>query len=291
MFSETDARSVPFNQRNYLPMVINVALTGTEPTKSENPLVPFTPSEIAADAARCAEIGATVFHIHMRDASGKPTQSGELFRETIERIRAEVPEAIVCATTTSRGSANFEERCIPLTLDGPFKPDFASLSMGSFNFPKVVSRNPRDEIESLANLMKSSGVLPELEVFEPGMLGTVHHLIREGAIPPHPSVNIFLGNLGSSGATVASLAAFMAHLPVGSAWALAGIGRFQRKSIVLAAALGGNVRVGLEDDPIGNGSGTWSNMDAVRLAVDAARLAGRRVASFAEARMLLGLIK
>jgi uncharacterized protein (DUF849 family) len=289
VFSEIDDKGLPFNQRNYRPMVINVALTGTEPSKSDNPRVPMSPPEIAADVERCATRGATVFHLHMRDSLGNPTQSEERFSETIQLVRAAVPAAIICVTTTSRGSANFDERCVPLHLQGGLKPDFASLSMGSFNFPKVVSRNPRNEIERLAEVMKAAEILPELEVFEPGMLGTAHHLIRKGLVPEKPSINIFLGNFGSSGATVGSLAPFMAELPIGSNWALAGIGRFQRKAIVLAAALGGNVRVGLEDDPIGDGSGAWSNADAVQLAADAAGIAGRTVASFDEARSLLGL--
>ena len=121
------------------------------------------------------------------------------------------------------------------------------------------------------------------------MVNTLWQLIEEGLVAQPPTVNILLGSLGSAPAFPAELARIVERLPIDSEWAAAGIGRFQRPMTIMAAVMGGNVRTGLEDSPRGDVPGPWSNAQAVALACQAAELAGRGVATTAEARMRFGL--
>jgi 3-keto-5-aminohexanoate cleavage enzyme len=274
---------------NYKPLIINVALTGAVPTKERYSNLPQTPQEIASDVSACFELGARVFHIHMRDAEGFPTQDKELFRETISLVRKTCPDAIVCATTSSRAGKDLRERMNPLELEGGAKPEFASLSLGSFNFSDSVSLNPPSEILSLLGEMNLRGVRPELEVFEPGMVSYANNLILSGLIKGVPVFNILLGSPGASSADVFSLTAFLQRLPAGSEWGLAGIGRHHLQMISLGILSGGNVRVGMEDSPSVVGHESWSNMKAVEWAAAFSLSLGRSIASPHEARRRLGL--
>ena len=289
MLGETDTSGVAWNTKNYRNLIISVALTGAVPQKKDHTALPVTPQEIADAVEECAAEGAQVFHIHLRKPNGEPLQSRETYEETFSLIRERSPEVVLCSTTSSRGGAPLAERLASLELTPGLLPEMASLSLGSFNFPNVVSYNPPDEIEILATAIKARGVVPELEVFEPGMLTLAHLLINRKILPSNPVINILLGNKGSSALTAQGLSPFLAQLPNQSEWALAGIGRFQQKAMFLGVALGGNIRIGMEDDPVGDGSGQWSNLSAVRKAKAIAELAGRPLASIAETRTRFGL--
>lgn len=281
---ENGPDGLAWNSLNYRPAIISVALTGAIPSKKDFPNLPTTPREIAAEVIRCAHLGAQVFHLHMRDEHVNNTQDQNLFSETILRIRDEVPEVLICVTTSSRASNSWEDRLKPLMLEGDAKPDLASLSLGSFNFPRTVSLNPAEEINLLASAMKERGIVPELEVFEPGMVDFSALLQRKDLLPATLVMNILLGNRGTSPATAQSLVPFISPLSDTTEWALAGIGRFQRKAIMLGISLGANVRVGMEDDPAGDGSLSWSNVKAVELAIQACEDAKREIATPMEAR-------
>jgi uncharacterized protein (DUF849 family) len=273
----------------YRPMVVNVALTGAVPAKRDNPRTPIEPEEIAADAIACSEAGAAVVHVHVRDESGAPAHRRDLYERAIAPIRERAPEAIVCVTTSSRVDPDPAARTIGLELDEEIRPEMASLTLGSFNFPHTVSANPPDQIVALLERMNELGVRPELEVFELGMVNTLHRLIDRGLIAGPPVVNVLLGSLGSAPAFVGDLARVVERLPDGTEWAAAGIGVFQRPMAIAAAIMDGNVRTGIEDNPAGDGSGDWGNADAVAQARAAAELAGRPLASPAEARSRFGL--
>lgn len=270
-------------------MIVNVALTGAVPGKDDNPLLPVTPEEIAADALACAEAGAAVVHLHVRDETGEPVHRRDLYERAIAPIREGAPEVAICVTTSSRVDPLPASRMIGLELDDDLRPEMASLTLGSFNFPNTVSVNPPVTIMRLLERMGELGVRPEFEVFEPGMVNTLHVLAERGLIPDPPVVNILLGSLGSSPAFVSDLARIVERLPPGAEWAAAGIGVFQRPMTIAAAIMDGNVRTGLEDNPRGESAGRWGNADAVALAVEAAKLAGRSVATPAEARRRFGL--
>jgi uncharacterized protein (DUF849 family) len=270
-------------------MIINVAVTGAVPQRTKYPRVPETPEQVVTDVLECAEAGATVFHLHARDEQGRPVHRPDLYMSMIEGIRSSRPDVVLGVTTSSRVGGHLEDRMIGLNLPNDLLPEFASLTLGSFNFPDSVSHNPPDQIVALLERMGERGIRPELEVFELGMIGLIHTLRDRGLIPDPPVVNILLGSHGAAPANVGDLERMVSRLPSISEWAAAGIGMYQRPMNIAAAIMGGNIRTGLEDNPRGDGRADWSNADAVRLAVAAADLAGRPVETPAGTRSRYGL--
>jgi 3-oxoadipate:acetyl-CoA acetyltransferase len=274
-----------------IPFVVNLALTGMVPRRADNPAVPITPEEIARDARRCFAAGARVFHIHARQPDQEPTYRRDVFADILRRLKQTTPEAIVCVTTSGRVHKLFEERSDALELGGDLKPDLASLTLGSMNFPRQASVNDPDMIRRLAKRMAERGIVPELEVFDFGMIDYAHYLIGRGVLEPPFVFNLILGSLGTSAASGLNLAMMVERLPRGSFWSAGGIGRFQFSMNVLGAALGGHVRTGVEDnlhmdadrrDPA-------TNERLVQRIVSAACAMGRAVATPAQARQVLGL--
>jgi 3-keto-5-aminohexanoate cleavage enzyme len=244
-------------------LIINLCPTGMVPTRAETPHVPLTPEEVAADARRCADLGASIIHVHPRDAAGLPTQSVDRAREYLCAIRQGVPEMILCATTSGRVVPDFEPRAAVLDLDGDARPEMASLTLGSMNFPRQASVNPPDTIKALAQRMADRGIVPEWEVFELGMIEFGNYLRDHGLLAGPVYANILLGSLGTLAATPANLALAVERLPDGAQWAGAGIGRYQLRVNTLAIEMGGHVRVGLEDN-------IWYDEDRTQLATNPA---------------------
>jgi len=273
------------------PLIINLAPTGMMPTKEQTPHVPTTVEEVVEDVARCRELGISIVHLHPRDEHGRPSHRAEHAGPLVEAVRRVDPELIVCVTCSGRFVSSLEERAEVLELDGAAKPDMASLTLGSNNFIAGPSVNPPDVIRGLAERMRERGVAPELEVFEPGMLAFGRHLVEKGVIAEPCYVNILLGNLGTSPLSPHVLPAFLAALPAGWTWALAGLGRFQLDANALALPLGGHVRVGIEDN-------IWfdrarevpaTNAMLVERMAQLARTLERPIATPAQARAQLGL--
>ena len=230
------------------PLIINAALTGMIPTKADNPAVPVTPDEIAEDARRCVDAGAAIVHLHARDEDGRPTYRKEVYAEIIQAVRERSPEVIVCVSTSGRTFKTLEERADVLELEGDVKPELASLTLGSLNFPQQASVTDPQMIHDLAERMNQRGIVPELEVFDFGMADYAKFLLERDVLRPPLVFNLLLGSLGTLSATAVNLATLAASLPEGSTWAGAGIGRFQFFVNSLAIAMGGHVRVGLEDN-------------------------------------------
>jgi 3-keto-5-aminohexanoate cleavage enzyme len=273
------------------PLIVNVALTGMVPTKADNPAVPITPDEIAEDAERCIEAGASILHIHARGTDGAPTWRAEVYAEIIDRIRERRRDAIVCVSTSGRLWSEIEKRAEVLDLDGALKPDLASLTLGSLNFPKQASVNEPETIVGLAERMRERGIVPELEIFDLGMADYARFLIDRDVLREPFVFNVLLGSLGTLTATPLHLALVTNALPDGAVWAGAGIGRFQLVVNTLAIASGGHVRVGLEDN-------LWmdaakerpaTNVALVERLVAVARASERDIATPAQARELIGL--
>jgi 3-keto-5-aminohexanoate cleavage enzyme len=271
------------------PLVINLALTGMVPHKKDNPNVPITTDEIAADAERCFQAGARIFHIHARGQDGQPVYHQEVFAEIIQKIKKNVPDAIICVTTSGRYHKSFQERSDVLNLDGNLKPDLASLTLGSLNFPKQASINEPEMIAKLATRMIERGIIPELEIFDFGMLDYAHYLIDRGILKPPFVFNLLLGSLGTLAATPLNLALLVERLPKNSFWSAAGIGRFQFSMNTLGAAMGGNVRTGLEDNLYMDGEKKeWaSNEKLVQRITTYALALGRPIATLEETRQIL----
>jgi uncharacterized protein (DUF849 family) len=275
------------------PLVINAALTGMVPRRREYPALPEQPEDIVRDALACIAAGASNIHLHARDTDGEPAVAAAIYAELIRGIRASAPDVIVCVSTSGRIHRRFEERSEVLSLDGALKPDLASLTLGSLNFPKQASINEPEMIRRLADAMRERGIVPELEVFDFGMLDYAHYLIDRGVLRPPFVFNLLLGSLGTVAATAENLALLVRRLPAGAYWQAAGIGRAQWPMNALGVTMGGHVRTGLEDNLYMDGAKTTpaTNVALVSRAAALAAAVGRHVASPAEARMLLGIPK
>jgi 3-oxoadipate:acetyl-CoA acetyltransferase len=274
-----------------VPVIVNAALTGMVPTKERTPHVPTSVDEIVEDAASCAAAGASVLHVHARERDGRPTHSADAYAPIVEGIRQVDAEVVVCVSCSGRRVSDLARRAEVLDLTGAAKPDMASLTLGSNNFADQASANPPDVIRGLAERMRERGIVPELEAFEPGMVRFGRRLMEEGLIPVRSHLNILLGGPGTAPLSAASLAAFLAEVPAGWSWGLAGIGRHQLDATITAIGLGGHVRVGIEDN-------IWWDRRRTRLATNTelinrvgrlAQLADRPLASPREARAALGV--
>jgi 3-keto-5-aminohexanoate cleavage enzyme len=273
------------------PLIINLAPTGAVPTRSASAHVPLTPDEISEDCARCCALGAAIVHLHAREPDGTPSYRIQIYREIIRKVRASAPDAIVCVSTTGRHFRSFEERSQVLDLEDDLKPDMASLTLGSMNFATQASVNEPAVIRALADRMRERGIVPELEVFDLGMIDYAKFLLDRGVLQPPLYFNLLLGSLGTLSATPLNLALLAHALPPGSTWAAAGIGRFQFPTNALAVAMDGHVRVGLEDNLYMDDAKLEpaSNLALVERIVRLGRAIGRAVATPGQARDIIGL--
>jgi 3-oxoadipate:acetyl-CoA acetyltransferase len=229
-------------------LIVNLAPTGMVPTRADSPHVPLTPEEVAADARRCADLGAAIVHLHPRDVDGLPSQDPAVAASFIRAVRDAVPDIVICATTSGRIDPELSGRVAVLDLDGEVRPEMASLTLGSLNFPRQASVNTPATIAGLATRMRDRGIVPEWEVFDLGMLDYATYLRTKGLLGDPVYVNLLLGSLGTLQATPFNLALAVERLPAGATWAATGIGRHQFTINRLAIAMGGHVRVGLEDN-------------------------------------------
>ena len=232
------------------PLVINAALTGIVPQRDRVPHVPLTADEIVDDAARCFHAGASVVHLHARTADGRPAWQRSAYEEMIPAIRRRCPGVVVCVTTSGRSGASIDQRSDVLMLEGDARPDLASLTLGSVNFPSGASVNDMATVEELARRMAERGIVPELELFDLGMAHLAHRLRRRDLLPAACPANLLLGFPNGAPADARSLVALVDALPACvTTWHAAGFGAFQQPAGALAAAIGGHIRTGLEDNP------------------------------------------
>lgn len=281
----------PYPLTPYPKIIINAALTGMVATRDDSPHVPLTPAEIIEDAVKCREAGASIIHLHARGRDGTPVYEKAYYREIIETIRDQCPDLILCASTSGRLFNNFEQRSDVLTLTGKARPDMASLTLGSLNFPQSASITDPDMIKRLAEKMRENGIVPELEVFDSSMLYTMKCLMRDQILTPPYYCNLLLGSQYSTPATVFNLACIVKDMPYDTQWAAAGIGIFQLKMNTTAILMGGHVRVGLEDNLYDDAGKTrlMTNVALVERVAGLARALGREVATPSEAREIIGL--
>ncbi|MGH2955425.1 MAG: 3-keto-5-aminohexanoate cleavage protein [Solirubrobacterales bacterium] len=277
--------------RKLPPLIINLAPTGMVPTKEMTPHVPVSTEEILEDVAVCRELGVSIVHVHARDEAGAPTHRKEAYQPIIDGVREIDPKLIVCTTCSGRNVSEVELRGQVLELDGAARPDMGSLTLGSNNFKQQASVNSPETIRGLAERMKRFGIVPELEVFEPGMVLTGRLLMEQGLVSERSFINILLGNPGTAPLEPSMFAAFISVLPSTWVWSLAGIGRHQLDANALAIAAGGHVRVGLEDNIWLDRERTEraTNGQLVERVVRIAELCERPIATPAQAREMLGL--
>ena len=271
--------------------IVNAALTGMVPMRGDSPCVPLTVDEIAADAAAVSEAGAAIVHLHPRDDDGVPTTDPGRWAELIAAVREAAPDLLISATCSGRLVRSVDDRAVALGFTGDLRPDLGSLTCGSLNFPRQASVNTPETITELAHRMNDSGIKPELEVFEPGMVNMARYLQHKGVLDEPLYFNILLGNLGTCPAGGCDLAWMVNSLPEGAVWSATGIGRYQLPVHGMALAMGGHVRVGLEDNLYYDwrGRSFASNRQLVERVVRLGAELGRRPATPDEARTLIGL--
>jgi len=270
-------------------MIITAALVGSRPTKKMNPAVPYSPKEITDAAVECYKAGAAIAHIHVRDPmTGANEFKMEYFKEILDGIREKCDMIVNLTTTAShlQGPDVGKRRLGPVFL----KPDMCSFDLGSVNFSDRVFLNPPDWAEEAAKCMKENDVKPEIEVFDTGHISQAIDLIQKGLIKSPPYFQICMGVKWGIEASAENLLFMKSKLPSGAVWSVLGVGKAQLPMITMAMILGGNVRVGFEDNIyLKQGVLASSNAQMVEMAVDLAERLGRQVVTPKEARRILGI--
>ena len=267
------------------PVMITAALVGAEVTRTQQPNLPTTPQEIIAAAVECYEAGAAIIHLHVRDAEGNATQDAGIFREVVEGIRARC-DVIIQVSTGGAIWMSAEERLQSIEC----RPDMATLTTGTVNFGDGVFMNDRGLVETFARRLRDYGIVPEIEIFDAGMLDEAMRLHSMGLISDPIHFDFVMGVPGGIGADPAHLVHLVRCLPPGSSWSVAGIGRHQLTLGTIALAIGGNVRVGFEDNIFyRKGELAKTNAQLVARIVRIAQELDRPVATPAQAREMLQL--
>jgi 3-keto-5-aminohexanoate cleavage enzyme len=276
------------------PVLITCAISGAVANRDQCPAIPYTPAEYAAEARRAVDEGASMIHIHARTPDGTPSYEVEDFRAITDAIRAEVD--VVINYSTGAIGVPVERRIAYLR---ELRPDVAALNMGSMNYAKysrsrrdfvfsMVFANPFEEIVALLEAMNELGIKPEHECFDLGHVGSLEPLVHKGVLHPPLHVSCVMGVLGGVPPTAPNLGAMVDNIPARSHWGLIGVSRNQWTLIAAALALGGSIRVGLEDNfYLPDGEMARSNGDLVARARRMAEDTGRRAATVDEARAML----
>lgn len=273
-------------------LIVNFTPTGMIPTKKMTPHVPIGISEIIEDVHRATEAGITMVHLHARDAATEePSYKREIYSEIITGIRKFDPFLVICVSLSGRNFKELEQRADALYLEGALKPDMGSLTLSSLNFNKVPSMNSPDMIQDLATIMKEKGIVPELEAFDIGMVNFSKYLIKKDLIEPPYYFNLLLGNIACAQANLLHTGIMIQDLPENSFWSLAGIGSEQLKMNSLSIAIGGGVRVGIEDNIWFDTERTKlaSNVELIERVHTIAKANGRELMSSKEFRSLMNL--
>ena len=272
------------------PLILTAAITGAETTPEDQPNLPYTPEAQAKEAVACFEAGARVIHLHVRDDNAQATQDVNRFKEAIDAIRQACPEVIIQISTGGAVGASFDSRIAPLQL----KPDMGTLNGGTLNFGNEVFMNAPEDIERLAEAFKQYNVVPEVEVYESGMIDYIARLVKRGVIVSEPLHMQFVlgvpGGMSGQPKNVMYMAQHLKELIPTASWAVAGIGRYHVPASMMAMTLGGHIRVGFEDNIYYHkGIIAESNAQLVARMRRIAEEIGRPIATPAQAREILAL--
>ncbi|HEV7180760.1 MAG TPA: 3-keto-5-aminohexanoate cleavage protein [Candidatus Baltobacteraceae bacterium] len=266
------------------PLIITCAPVGAEVMPEATPHLPFTPAKLGETARAIREAGASIVHIHCRNDDGSNTHDVARFREAYEQVRAN-SDLIVQFSTGGAIGMTPDERASVLQL----RPEMATLTCGSVNFGDEIFENSFPIMRGILAKMHEFGVKPELEIFDKGHLANARRLAKEGHLNLPQHVDLVLGVPGGMEATVQNLADLVDDLPEGCSWSVAGIGRQQLPMALAAIAMGGHVRVGLEDNLYYSKGRLARNEELVARVARIAEEAGRSVATPVQAREMLGL--
>lgn len=285
------------NQDVERPCMVTCALSGVVANRAQCPAIPYTPEEYAAEAKRAFEAGAASVHIHARTPEGAPSYEVADYRAIHQAVTAACP--VIVNFSTGAVGIPTEKKVAPIRA---LKPAVAALNMGSMNYAKYhpgrkqfvfefVFANPFSEIVEILAAMKEAGTRPEMECFDVGHVGNAFPLADMELIQPPFQFSLILGVLGGVPPAVPNLVAMVEQLPPRSDWEVIGIGRDQWRLAAAACSLGGNVRVGLEDNfYLPDGTMARSNGELVERAVRMVRDQGREVGTVEECRRRLELV-
>lgn len=274
-------------------LIITAALCGAGTMKSQTPHVPVTPEEIAADAVACAQAGAAVIHIHVRDDAGKNTMQTDRFCHVVGLVREELAKANVDAVlnlTTSGSKFPEDMRLAHLPI---LKPEMCSYDPGSMNWANsYIFANSPQFLEKLGTLCQKEQIKPECEVFDGGMMGNISYYAEKGFLTGPIHYQFVLGVTGGMPGNADSLAYLLPKMRPGSTWSITGIGRTHLPCMLLGLAEGcDGLRVGLEDNIFLEKGVLATNVQLVERACRLGEQAGRSIATAAEAREILGLVR
>ena len=277
-------------------VIITAALSGVLANRDQCPHIPYTPVEIADEAKRAYDAGATCVHIHARTDEGAPSWELETFRKIKEEIRQRCPVILNFSTGTMDDDTSAQE-----TIIRELRPEIAALNMGTMNYAKyspkrkafvfdIVFPNTFGKIERMLSAMNDAGVKPELECFDAGHTNSIWPLYDMGKLKKPTQFSFIMGVLGGLPTSIEAMQLQRQTIPPESTWEVIGIGKEQWRLLASSLVLGGNIRVGLEDNfYLPNGDMAKSNGELVEKAAQLVRLTGREVASVDEARRLLSL--
>jgi 3-keto-5-aminohexanoate cleavage enzyme len=277
-------------------VIITAALTGVLATRDQCPAIPYTPVEIAEEAKRAYDAGASVVHIHGRGDDGSPSWELETFRRIKEEVRKRCP--VILNFSTGTMDDDIEPQSAILR---ELRPELAALNMGTMNYAKyspkrkafvfdLVFPNTFGKIERFLDVMNEAGVKPELECFDAGHTNSIWPLYDMGKLKKPTQFSFIMGVLGGLPTSITALQLQAQTIPPDATWEVIGIGKEQWRLIAQALVLGGNIRVGLEDNfYLPDGTMAPSNGALVERASELVRLCGREVADVVEARRLLSL--
>ena len=290
-------------------VIVTCAVTGSGDSVDKHPAIPVTPKEIASAAIEAAKAGAAIAHIHVREPdSGKPSRRVELYSEVVSRIRESNVDVIINLTTGMGGDLflgpdeepmNFSDNTDCVGIMERIKhveellPEICSLDCGSFNYAEgdYVYISTPNMLEQGARRLQEIGVKPELEVFELGHISFAKHLMAQGLLDDPPLFQVCLGIRWAAEASTASFKTMVDALPEGCNWAGFGTSAMEMPMVAQAVLLGGNIRVGLEDNLYLEKGVFASNGQLVEKACDIVQLMGCSIQNPSEARETLGLKK
>jgi 3-keto-5-aminohexanoate cleavage enzyme len=285
------------------PAIITCAISGVIANREQCPAIPYTPDEYAAEARRIVDEGGVHIHIHARRPDGSPSHAIEDYAAIRSAILAEVGDAAIINFSTGTIGVSVAERIAYLRA---CRPEVAALNMGSLNYAKYsrsrgdfvfqfVFANPFAEIVELLTAMRELAIKPEAECFDVGHVGSLAPLVQMGLLRAPLHADFIMGVLGGIPATTRNLATMAENLAEAwpeqrHHWGVIGIGRVQWRMVAAALTLGGSIRVGLEDNfYLPDGAMARSNGELVAAARRLTETAGRRPATVAQARALLGI--
>ncbi|OLR56722.1 3-keto-5-aminohexanoate cleavage protein [Hornefia porci] len=273
--------------------IITAAVTGAWPKKENNPNVPMTPEEICEDVYDCWQAGAAVAHLHMRDDEGNGTMDHNKFKKTVDLIHEKHPDCDIILNLTTSGDiyATDETRMEHVK---ELKPEMASYDCGSMNWLNSgLFLNSPTFLENLGKLFQETNTKPEIEAFDPGMIANAAYYVKKGILKTPLHFQFCMGCANGIPGTVKNLVFMketMDQLCPGSTWSTFGVGHSAMEIMYAAIALGGNIRVGMEDNVMyAKGQLADSNRQFVERAVRVIKEYGLEVATPDEARQILGL--